>query len=105
MALTLPIEQQLEDAGLIEFFEASRATWVGAAKETYDYIKRNFPRDAPIRRDDVSGPLVAIVEVHQGFQDRLKENKLKQKYWNSRFADLIIDRTWVEIGGTADGRK
>jgi hypothetical protein len=103
MALTLQTEQLLEDAELIAFFEASRATWVRAAQETYRYIQRNFPRNAPIRPDDVAKPLIAILEVHQAFQDRLKERKLRQKYWNSHFADLIIDRTWNEIRGEANG--
>jgi hypothetical protein len=97
MALTLDIERRLEDVGLVEFFNKDRDTWKGLAKRTYDFLKGDFPAGSTIRRDDVAKVLIPLVEVNENLRDRLHEKSLTQKYWISRYTDLIIDRTWNEI--------
>jgi hypothetical protein len=97
MGLTLYWDQKLKDAGLIEFFERNRATWLAAAREAYQYVKTSFPADSTIRRDDVSQFLVHVIEVDEDFKNYLDMNRLKQKYWAYHFADLVVDRTWNEI--------
>jgi hypothetical protein len=99
MALTLAAEQRLERVELIQFFDTSRQTWLGAAQRTYGFVRRDFPQGALIRRDDVAKALIPILEVNEALRDRLNEYKLRQKFWISDFADLIIDRVWDEIRG------
>jgi hypothetical protein len=97
MGLSLKVEQWLRDAGLIEFFEQDETPWEALAKESYAYVKRNFPSDATIRRDDVSDALLPLLEVHESLKNYLKEKHLPQKYWFRFFADLIVDRKWDKI--------
>jgi hypothetical protein len=97
MALTLDVEQRLEDVGLIEFFNDDRERWKELAKKTYDFLKGSFPAGSVIRRDDVAKALKPLIEVDEELRDQLHANKLTQQYWILRFTDLIIDRTWNEI--------
>jgi hypothetical protein len=97
MALTLDIEQRLEDVGLIAFFNEDREPWKQLAKKTYDFLKGNFPEGSAIRPDDVAKALKPLVEVDEDLRSKLHESKLTQQYWILRFTDLIIDRTWNEI--------
>jgi hypothetical protein len=97
MALTLEAEQRLRDVGLIDFFAAREADWLADAKETYEFVRRNFPTGETIRPDDVAKALRPILEVDPSLRGELNKSKLRQKYWISDFADLIIDRTWTHI--------
>jgi hypothetical protein len=97
MALTLEAEQRLTNAGLVAFFDRDRDKWLAIAKDTFDFVARNFPADATIRRDDVAKALKPIIEVDTLLQVELAESRLGQKYWVAYFTDLIIDRTWAEI--------
>jgi hypothetical protein len=99
MALTLQAEQRLDSAGLVAFFHEYRQSWLNEAAETYNFIRRNFPRGSPIRPDDVAKALLPILEVDERLRAKLNEGKLRQKFWISDFVDLIIDRTWGEISG------
>jgi hypothetical protein len=92
MALTLDVEQRLEDVGLITFFDQNRAAWKGLAKRTYDFLKADCPAGSTIRQDDVAKVLKPFIEVDEDLRDKLHEFKLTQKYWISYFTDLIIDR-------------
>ena len=105
MALTLDKEQKLESAGLIDFFENDQVMWTDLAKGSHEYLKGNFPGDSQVRPDDVAKVLEPIIEVNEELRAYLSANKLKQKYWNSYFTDLIIDRTWAKInkGERANG--
>jgi len=99
MALTLEVEQRLQRVNLVQFFEAHRASWLQDARETYEFLERNFPDPVTIRPDDVAKPLRPIIEVDQRLNAELARKKLGQKYWIKDFVDLIIDRTWNEISG------
>lgn len=98
MALTLDTEQKLESAGLVGFFESDQKMWIELVKKSFEYVTGNFPLDSRVRPDDVAKALKPMVEVHETLRDYLSANKLTQKYWISHFTDLIIDRTWEEIG-------
>jgi hypothetical protein len=97
MSLTLYWEQRLGSAKLVQFFDANRAAWLAAARAAMQYTKERFPREAPIRRDDVAQFLVNVIEVDENFKNHLATHKLTQKYWANHFADLVIDRTWNEV--------
>jgi hypothetical protein len=106
MSLTLKVAQRLEGAGLVEFFDAHKATWLKAARQAHDFVAEGFPDDATIRRDDVRQPLLSVLEVHKRLRKKLADESLKQKYWVSDFTDLVIDRTWQEIhGDESDDKK
>jgi hypothetical protein len=106
MALTLDVEQRLQDVQLIAFFDKHRATWETVAKQTYDFLKGNFPANSTIRPDDVAKALKPLVEVNEDLRDELHRSKLTQKYWIAYFTDLIIDRTWNKIKEeSADAQK
>jgi hypothetical protein len=97
MALTLEEEQRLESVGLISFYAEDQETWQTAAKETYNFVKQNFPPGSLIRRDDVAKALRPILEVNEALRDELAENKLRGKFWVLFFTNLIIDRVWDSI--------
>jgi hypothetical protein len=99
MALTLEAEQRLIDVGLVGFFEQHRPEWLGVAQDTYGYVSGNFPAGSMIRRDDVAKALLPIVEVNEALKDMLDEHKLRGKFWRTFFTDLVVDRTWHELGG------
>jgi hypothetical protein len=97
MALTLEAEQRMDDVGLVRFYTNDAASWLATVQATKDFVKGNFPHDAPIRRDDVAKGLIAILEVHEGFRDFRNEEKLRGKFWIKDFADLLTDRTWDQL--------
>jgi hypothetical protein len=100
MALTLEAEQRLGEAGLIDFFTNGQQTWTAAAQQTYEFVRNGFPPGSTIRHDDVAKALIPILEVNEQLHDKLAAAKLKQKFWVSHFADLIIDRVWATITTT-----
>lgn len=99
VALTLEAEQRLIDVGLVAFFEQHRADWLAVAQDTYTYLSGNFPVGSMIRRDDVAKALLPIVEVNEPLKEVLDERKLRGKFWRTFFTDLVVDRTWDELGG------
>ena len=98
MALTLEAEQRMGDVGVVGFYLAAQAEWLETVKATKAFVSGNFPDGALIRRDDVAKALFPIVEVHEGFKDFRNAHKLRGKFWIKDFADLLIDRTWDELG-------
>jgi len=97
MGLTLEGEQRLNAAGVVDHFDANEAAWVATITETYQFVASNFPNGARIRKDDIAKAMLPIVEVNEDYQDFRNENKLRAKYWNSLFADLVVDRTWDQL--------
>ena len=99
MGLTLEAEQRLEDVGLVGFFEQHRDEWLAKSQETYGFVSGNFPQGSMIRRDDVAKALLPIVEVNEALKEMLDAEKLRGKFWRIFFTDLVVDRTWNELGG------
>jgi hypothetical protein len=97
MALTLEAEQRMDDVGLVGFYTANQAAWLGTVQATKDFVTGNFPPNSLIRRDDVAKGLIPILEVHEDFKDFRNEHKLRGKFWIKDFADLLIDRTWEQL--------
>lgn len=105
MGLTLEGEQKLEAAGVIAHFDENEEAWLSTISETYEFVQRNFPAGARIRKDDISKAMVTIIEVNEDFQDFRNQNKLRAKYWNMLFADLIVDRTWEQLTEEENGQE
>lgn len=101
MALTLEAEQRMTDVGIVDFYEEAREEWLGVVRATREFVAGNFPEGARIRRDDVAKALHPLLEVHEDFKDFRSGNKLRGKFWIKDFADLLIDRTWRELGREA----
>lgn len=97
MALTLEIEQKLDKASLIKFFDRNRQTWLDVARQAYEYIQGQYPDNSIIRPDDLKNVVEQVLKVNKDLHDVLATNRITQKYWYSHFADLIIDRTWENI--------
>ena len=102
MGLTLESEQRMENAGVLGFFNQTHAAWLETVRDTKNFVEGNFPAGARIRRDDVAKALVTVVEVNEAYQDFRNERKLRGKFWNTLFADLIVDRTWEQLEAEAD---
>jgi len=102
MALTLEAEQRMEDSGVVAFYQTDEAGWLATVRETREFVHRNFPDGALIRRDDVAKALIPIIEVHEAFKDFRNTEKLRGKFWIKDFADLLIDRTWRRLDGGVD---
>jgi hypothetical protein len=97
MALTLEVEQRLENVQLIEFFETERSHWLALAQEAYNFVRRNFPDGATVRHDDVAQALMPVLAVHRLLTNHLAEERLGQQYWVKYFCDSVLDRCWGEI--------
>jgi hypothetical protein len=102
MGLTLEAEQRLSDADLVDLFDDHQALWLTAAKETKAFVKKNFPANSAIRRDDVAKGLHPILEVNEILKEHLEASKLRGKFWIRDFVDLIVDRTWDQLDGDDD---
>ena len=99
VALTLEAEQRLARVSLIAFYDEHRDVWFRAARQSYGFIRANFPHDAVVRPDDVAKALTPVLEVSERLRNKLNSDKLSQKYWITDFADLIIDKAWEELQG------
>jgi len=106
VALSAEELQQLRDAGFENFYKDKEKLWRELASEAYRYTTGYVkPTGEAVRVDDVVKALVPALEVNQAFTDRLAEKRLTQKYWRTRFADLILDKLWTELsGGDKDAR-
>lgn len=97
MALTLEAEQRMDDVGLVALYAGDQGAWLGTVQATKNFVRGNFPANAPIRRDDVAKALIPILEVHEDFKEYRDQHKLRGKFWIKDFADLLIDRTWDNL--------
>ena len=97
MGLTLESEQRLEAAGVVAHYNNNEEAWLAAIRQTKQFVETNFPNGAKIRKDDIAKALVTIIEVNEDFQDFRNAKKLRAKFWNLLFADLIVDRTWEQL--------
>ena len=97
MALTLESEQRMNRVSLVSFYDDDVNRWHEAAQETYRFLRENFPTGSAIRRDDLAKGLVPVLEVSEALRDELNAKKLRQKFWITFFADLIIDRVWDQL--------
>ena len=105
MALTLKTQLRLESVSLVQLFEQNRAIWLKTAKDTYDFIRKGYPKGFKIRPDDVSVALRPIIEVNEIFMKKRIVAKLRQQYYVHDFADLVTERVWIEITGGKDGQQ
>src|SRR5450759_1343134 len=108
MALTTADESRLDNYRFIDLFndKKKKKIWTTMAKEAYKYTqgtqsdKPAGPAGAkmPPKRDDVAPHLALALEVSQDFNNSEPRKSAKARYWFRLFADLIIDRTWNELG-------
>jgi hypothetical protein len=101
MALNLEEYQRLENASLLKLYKDHKSEWNKMAREARKYTMGYIPEKTPVRPDDVVKTLVPAITVDQKFLDYTDENRLREKYWATWFADLIIDSCWPQsvIGG------
>jgi len=97
MSLTRKAELALNDVGLVDFYKKDPRRWLRLVRETYAFVKSQFPSSAVVRRDDVAEALLPLLGVNESLREYLQENKLKQGYWITYFADLILDRNWNTV--------
>jgi hypothetical protein len=103
MGLTANKSLRLEGAGLDELFDEEIALWRTLAENTYLYVSAGLADSGePVRRDDLIAPLVPVLEVTTELREYLEAKRLKQKYWNQWFAELIVDRLWEDLGEAED---
>jgi hypothetical protein len=96
VALTQKKLQDLKDAGLTALLQDDQAAWKAKARHAYS-ATHGFIKE--IRPDDVVPLLIAELEVTPEFRNYLAKKKLKQKYWSEWFAELILDRFWIDLKG------
>ncbi len=99
MGLTVEVEMSMNDAELIDFFDANRPAFKTIAKRAYTYSNSCVPSGSsiPVRIDDVAIILVEALKINEMLREFLAEKRLNQKFWYARFADLILDRLWDEL--------
>src|SRR5271154_2434159 len=97
MGLTLKVQQDLEDVGLVKFFETDREMWTVLAREAFEYTRRSYTDSPQVRPDDVAQALSPVLARHKILRDFLKRKKIRGKHWITDFCDLVLERTWIEI--------
>jgi hypothetical protein len=100
MALTLEEEQRLSNASLVKLFNDHAELWAEMARDAYTYTEKFVKRaDATVRVDDVVGSLISALRVTTVLTDYLASRKLRERYWVSFFADLILEKLWHQLEG------
>jgi len=98
MALNLVKEMRLQDAGLIDLYEKELKLWRAMAEQAYTYTAAYVEGSgATVRPDDVVPALQPVLEVTPELRQFLEREKLRQHYWYEWFAELVIDRLWLEL--------
>lgn len=97
MGLTLPIEMEIKRAKLDKVYDQHKATWITLAAETLKHVRKNYPKGATIRQDDVAENMEKLLKVNVVLKNFLDQKRLRPKYWFTYFAVFIIDRGWTEI--------
>jgi hypothetical protein len=100
MGLTATKHKALDDAELVALYNDNQQLWRELAEKAYLYM-RDPLTDAgeEVRPDDVNQALVAALELSGELREHLQRKKLRQKYWNTWFAELIIDQLWSHLEG------
>lgn len=105
MALNLVKELRLRDAKLVDLYEEKLDLWRAMAQQAYAYAGGYIRASgADIRQDDVIPALRPVLEVTPELRVFLDRAKLRQQYWYEWFAELIVDRLWLELteGGASE---
>ena len=98
MGLTANVEMSLSDAGPIGFYDKHVPAFKALAARAFAFAHDNVTATGlPLRKDDVGTSLVTALEINEELREYLAGKKLRQKFWYSRFADLILDRLWKEL--------
>jgi hypothetical protein len=98
MALTAAKVQALNDKGFMDLFNQHRELWETRTREAFDATKIFVSAAGlPVRPDDVIDLLVPALELSTEFRAFLDEKRLRQKYWRTRFGELLIDEFWTEL--------
>jgi hypothetical protein len=96
MAITTLKTEQIVDAGLSGLFANKKKHWLAYAKRAFDYMAQLVEQEA-IHPDDLIPVLVPALELDETLRDFLDENRLRQKYWFTNFAEYIVDELWDEL--------
>lgn len=106
MGLTATKSLRLEDAGLDKLFTKREKLWQTLAQNAYNYVSGGLKDSGePVRPDDLIAPLIPVLEVTTELREFLAEKRLKQKYWNQYFAELIVDRLWENLEEEEDDEE
>ncbi len=98
MGLTAEVELALTDANLVSYFDANREPFKEIAARTYEFAHDNVAATGlPLRRDDVSRSLTIALRTNESLREYLATKKLRQQFWYTRFADLVVERLWEEL--------
>ena len=90
MALNQEEYQSLQNTELCKFYNDHKERWDQMAIKAYQYTKGYLPVNTPIRPDDVVKVLVPVITLDQSFREFTQTKKLRQKYWATWFADLVL---------------
>ncbi len=95
MALTAEKYQALKDVGLIDVFLHQQDAFEALARTAYTYAKSAIgPSGQAVRHDDVTGSLALALTHNDSFRTLIKQKKLREKYWKTWFAELVVDDRW-----------
>lgn len=98
MALTAESYQSLQNAGLVDLFESNREQFSEMARTAYQYTRKCVTEaELPVRVDDVIKTLDPALRVTETLTAYLAAHTMKQRYWATRFGDLILDQLWTEL--------
>jgi hypothetical protein len=95
VALSLNKLKRLEDAGLTALFDADRKLWAAMTKDAYGYTRKFVGGE--VRPDDIVPTLVPALEVSDRLRTFLAQRKLTQNYWYTWYAELLVDRLWLDL--------
>jgi hypothetical protein len=98
MALTALQAQRLKKLELDRFLDDNKQRYKEMAMEAYTYTAKTLKGTGqPVRPEDVSGHLLAAVELDAMLTNYLASKHQTQQYWPKNFTYLIVEETWEEL--------
>jgi len=98
MALNRERELALADASLVAFFERNRDLYRDLARDAYGFAAKPIEEaHQEVRQDDVIPALELALRISEPLRVYLAGRKLRQMYWYTWFAELIVDRLWEAL--------
>ncbi len=98
VSLTVEEYQSLVNVGLVKFYETNKAMFRAMAQSAFNHTESMVAvTGLPVRVDDVIMILEPALRILPVLLTYLSGRKLTQKYWFSRFGDLILDDLWKEL--------
>jgi len=105
--MSLDTEQihRLESKGFDKLYRSDPAKYAEMAHTALAYAKTCVPPGEKVRIGDVVSIITNAVRILPSFEAYIQKKKLKEKYWQSWFAEYILEQVFPQPDLTAEPSK